>query len=65
MTRCLTSPIIIGMQIKTTMRGLPWWLSGKESACKCRNTDSIPDLGRSPHATGELVPCATTIQPGL
>ena len=27
--------------------GLPWWLSGKESACGCRRYGSIPDLGGS------------------
>ena len=44
------------------MRVLPWWLSGKESSCQCRNTGSVPDLGRSQHAAGELSPCATTIE---
>ena len=32
-------------------RGLPQWLSGKESACNAGDTgnpDSIPGLGRSP-----------------
>ena len=28
--------------------GLPWWLSGKESACNAGDTGSIPKLGRSP-----------------
>ena len=31
--------------------GLPWWLSGKESACQCRDTrdvGSIPGSGTSP-----------------
>ena len=28
--------------------GLPWWLSGKESACNAGDTGSIPGLGRSP-----------------
>ena len=31
--------------------GLPWWLSGKESACNAEDTGdsgSIPGLGRSP-----------------
>ena len=29
--------------------GIPWWLSGKESSCQCRNPLSlIPGLGRSP-----------------
>ena len=27
---------------------LPWWLSGKESACQCRRQGSIPGLERSP-----------------
>ena len=27
--------------------GLPWWLSGKESACHAGDPDSIPGLGRS------------------
>ena len=27
--------------------GLPWWLSGKESACQCRRQDSILGSGRS------------------
>ena len=27
---------------------LPWWLSGKESACQSGDSDSIPGLGRSP-----------------
>ena len=32
-------------------KGLPWWLSGKESACNAGdlgNVGSIPRLGRSP-----------------
>ena len=28
-------------------RGLPWWLSGKESACQCREVGLIPGPGRS------------------
>ena len=28
--------------------GLPWWLSGKESACNAEDVGSIPGLGRSP-----------------
>ena len=28
--------------------GLPWWLSGKESACNARDVSSVPQLGRSP-----------------
>ena len=29
-------------------KGLPWWLSGKESACNVKDQGSIPGLGRSP-----------------
>ena len=28
--------------------GLPWWFSGKESACNAGDWDSTPGLGRSP-----------------
>ena len=28
--------------------GLPWWLSGKESACQCRRFGSSPWVGKSP-----------------
>ena len=28
--------------------GLPWWLSGIESACSTKDLGSIPGLGRSP-----------------
>ena len=28
--------------------GLPWWLSGKESACDVGDLSLIPGLGRSP-----------------
>ena len=43
------------MQIRLSdfimLRGLPWWLRGKESACNTAargDTDSIPGSGRSP-----------------
>ena len=32
----------------TELIGLPWWSSGKESACKAGDLDSIPGLGRPP-----------------
>lgn len=28
--------IVINEYIKKQARGLPWWLSGKESSCQCR-----------------------------
>ena len=30
------------------MTGLPWWLSGKESACHAGDVGLVPALGRSP-----------------
>ena len=30
------------------LHGLPWWLSGKESACNAGDQSSIPGSGRSP-----------------
>ena len=34
--------------IWTFFQGLPWWLSGKESACNAGDAGSVPELGRSP-----------------
>ena len=45
------------------IRGLPWWLSGKESACQCRRHGFNPWLGKIPHAREELSPSATTTEP--
>ena len=30
------------------VKGLPWWLSGKESSCQAGDMGSNPGLGRSP-----------------
>ena len=42
--------------------GLPWWFSGKESACQCRGRGFHPQSGKILHAAGQLSPCATTIE---
>ena len=34
--------------LNTVLHRLPWWLSGKEFACQCRDVCSIPGSGRSP-----------------
>ena len=34
-------------------KGLPQWLSGKESACNAGDLGSIPELGRSPRSPEE------------
>ena len=38
----------IAFMITTPYRGLPWWFSGKESACNAGDLGSIPGLGISP-----------------
>ena len=46
-------------------RRLPWWLSGKESACQCRRHRFNPWSRKIPHAAEQLSPCATTIELAL
>ena len=41
--------------------GLPWYLSGKESACQCMRLRFSPWSRRIPHAVEQLSPCVTTI----
>ncbi|KAG5201875.1 hypothetical protein JEQ12_004638 [Ovis aries] len=43
--------------------GLPWWLSGKESACQCRRHEFDPQSEKIPHGMGQLSPCTTAIEP--
>ena len=43
--------------------GLPWWLTGKESACQCWGHDFDPWSGKIPHASEQLSPFATTAEP--
>jgi len=45
--------------------GLPWWLSGKESACQCRRCGFDPCSGKIPHALEQLSPRTTTAEPVL
>ena len=45
--------------------GLPWWLSGKESASQCRRHGFDPWSGKTSHAAKQLSPCATSIELGL
>ena len=51
--------------IYKTFLGLPWWLSGKESACPCRRQGSNPWSWKSPHAVEQLSLRATTTEPAL
>ena len=44
--------------------GLPWWLSGKESACNVGDVGSIPGLGRSPgEGNGNPLQCSCLENP--
>ena len=45
--------------------GLPWWHSGEESACQCREHGFEPWSGKIPHAAKQLSSCATTTEPAL
>ena len=43
---------------------LPWWLSGKESACNVGDVGSIPGLGRSPgEGNGNPLQCSCLENP--
>ena len=42
--------------------GLPWWLSGKESACQCRRHGFDPWSGKTPRAAEQLSLCAPTTE---
>ena len=45
--------------------GLPWWLSGEESASQCRRHGFSPWSGKIPHAMERLSPRITTTMPVL
>ena len=45
--------------------GLPRWLSGKESACRCRRHGFDPWSRKVPHAAEQLSPWATSTEPVL
>ena len=44
-------------------RGLPWWRSGWESACQCREHGFEPWSGKIPHAVEQLGLWATITEP--
>ena len=49
--------------IKNACEGLPWWRSGWESACQCREHGFEPWSGKIPHAAEQLGPWTTTTEP--
>ena len=52
-----------GIKKKKKYAGLPWWHSGWESACQCREHGFEPWSGKIPHAAEQLSPWATTTEP--
>ena len=41
---------------------VPWWLSGKESACQCRRHEFDPQSGQISPATEQLSLCTATTE---
>jgi len=52
-------------QIKNTRSGLPWWLTGEESTCRCRRHELAPWSRKIPHAAEQLSLCTTITEPVL
>ena len=51
--------------LQNLLRGLPWWLSGKESACECTRHRFDPWPGKIPWAAEQQSPCPTNPEPVL
>ena len=47
---------------RSSIKGLPWWLNGKESTCQCRRHGFNPCSGRIPRTPEQLSPFATTTE---
>ena len=43
-----SSPLMINSEQVNFLLRLPWWLSGKESACQCRRHRFDPWVGKEP-----------------
>ena len=56
---------LLPFKLKKEEERLPWWLSGKESACQCRRHEFDPWSGTIPYATEQLSLCTTTTEPVL
>ena len=61
-----SSHVFITQHLKGVVtRGLPWWLSGKESACQCRRNRFDPWFGKILHAAEQLSQCTKITEPTL
>ena len=54
---------ILGTYFKSETLGLPWWLNGEESSCRCRRQGFDPWSRKTPHAVEQLSLCITTTEP--
>ena len=57
------APWYLPKRVKNLHPGLPWWRSGRESACQCRGHGFGPWSGKIAHAAERLGPWATTTEP--
>ena len=57
------TPVRMTTVIKNTSRGLPWWLSGKESTCQCRGHGFDPWFKKIPDVAWQLSLGAETTEP--
>ena len=57
--------LLLNSHTRKLKSGLPWWLSGKESACQCRIHRFPPWFRKVQHAEEQLSLCTTTIEPVL
>ena len=53
------------MIVKDHLLGLPWWLSGRESACQCWRHRFDPWSWKISSTVKRLSPCTTSIEPVL
>ena len=49
--------------MKNEIKGLLWWLSGKEPTCQCRRCRFNPWSRKTSHAVKQLSPWATSTEP--
>ena len=56
--------LILGKELSSTssIQGLPWWYSGWESTCQCREYGFAPWSGKIPHASKQLSLRTTTTE---
>ena len=53
---------LINCRYAIFLKGLSWWLSGKESACNAGDLSSSPGLGKSPGEGNQWVPYCNPLQ---